>query len=142
MTLGELKGLTSVFLIGDYELPSEEDKVINMLKAAYMELSDITTPLKWLEKSHDMNILKQGPGDYWVRMPELPNDVNDTLDIDSELVPAVARLMASYLAQDQKARQEHRFIAKTSLERYGSKVRAFINRGAAEGKYGEEYSRV
>jgi len=135
MTFNELKAQTSMLLTSENKLPKDDVIVKASLKFAYIELADMATPLRWLTLSKDYGIMRQGPGDYLVRMPEMPIDDTDELDIDSELVPAVARMIASYIVKDIRLKQYHRSLAEQLMKRYDSKVRAFILSEEQKGAY-------
>jgi hypothetical protein len=127
MTFGELRDITSMLVLGDFTVPAEDVRLIPLLKLAYTEIADMATPLKWLTLNKDVAILRQGVGDYFVRMPSLPVDPTDELDIDSELVPVVARMFASYLAKDIQVKMYHRQLAEDMLKKYDAKVRGYMN---------------
>lgn len=137
MTYSDLKLQTSMLLTSENRLPQDENMIKASLKFAYIELADMATPLRWLTKNKDYGIIRQGPGDYLVRMPEMPIDNTDELDIDSELVPAVARMLASYIAKDIRIKQYHRMLAEQLMKRYDSKVREFMLSEEQKGKYDE-----
>jgi len=127
MTFGELRDITSMLVLGDFTVPAEDVRLIPLLKLAYTEIADMATPLKWLTLNKDVAILRQGVGDYFVRMPSLPVDPTDELDIDSELVPAVARLMASYIAKELSTKAYHKAESAKILKKYDAKVRGYMN---------------
>jgi len=66
-------------------------------------------------------------------MPDLPEDDVDELDIDDELVPALARIIASYISKEKAL--FHTSKAKETIMAYESKVRAFILSREAAGDY-------
>ncbi len=135
MTLDKFRRILKVLLIGDNDQPKGDEDLIAILEMAYMEIADISTPLKWLTKSTDVNIMRQGPGGYFVRMPELPQYGTDILDIDSELVPSIARVVASYIAKEVPTKAYHMSLATKALSKYDSKVRAYILNEELKGKY-------
>ena len=135
MTFNDLKLQASMLLTSENKLPKDNDTLKASLKFAYIELADMATPLKWLTLNKDYGIMRQGPGDYLVRMPEMPIDNTDELDIDEELVPAVARMLASYIAKDIRTKQYHRSLAEQLMKRYDSKVREFMLSEEAKNEY-------
>ena len=122
MTYGELLSLCQVFLGGDYSLPKDDDKKLIALKSAYYFAADHCTALKLLTGNKDTAIIRMGPGNSYVRMPNLPRDVTDKLDIDSELCPAIARVIAHYVAKDINMKEYHKNEALELFRRYEAKV--------------------
>ena len=103
------------------------------LEMAYIELASKATALKLLTKNLDLNsIIRQGPGGTFLRMPKLPSSDGDLLDIDNELAPAVARIIASYLSRDKG--KWHQQEAMKVLQAYESKVRVFLLEQESEGR--------
>lgn len=128
MTYGRLKSITRVFLIGDNMLPKDNNDVLAALEVAFIEIANQTTALKLLTPNLDSAIIRQGPGNFYVRMPALPASDDEELDVDSELVPAVARLIASYVSKDKSA--YHVTEANRIIRDYEGKVRAFMDEEA------------
>ena len=137
MTYGDLKAQVSMLLTSDNVLTNDSAKLLASLKFAYIEIADMATPLKWLTLSKGGNIMRQGPGNYFVRMPSMPTADAEELDIDSELVPAVARMIASYIAKEVNTKEYHRSKAELLMKRYDSKVRAYILKQEQAGEYDE-----
>ena len=135
MTYGELKAQASMLLTSENKLTGDATKLAASLKFAYIEIADMATPLKWLTLNKDVSIMRQGPGSYFVRMPNMPSDDTDELDIDSELVPAVARMIASYVVQDVRLKQYHRQLAAELMKKYDAKVRAYMLSQEKKGMY-------
>ena len=126
MTYGDLKAQVGMLLTSDNSLTKDPAKLLATLKFAYIEIADIATPLKWLTKNKSDNIMRLATGGYFVRMPELPEADTDELDIDSELVPAVARMIAGYIAKEVNTKQYHRMLATELMKKYDSKVREYM----------------
>lgn len=122
-----------MLLIGDNQIPQEDEQLLAGLEMAYIQLSGQATALKLLTTDHASEIIRQGPGGTYVRMPQLPNKDSDHLDIDKELAPAVARLMASYISKEKSA--EHINEAGKIVRMYESKVRVYIEEQESEGRY-------
>ena len=135
MTYKELLSLTEVYLGGDYVLPDDDDAKLVSLKSAYYFAADQCTALKLLTESKDTSIMRMGPGNTYVRMPNMPRDLTDKLDIDSELVPAVARTMAHYIAKDIKMKQYHKNEALELYRRYEAKVTEYLEEMNSRGEY-------
>ena len=130
MTYGRLKGVIRVFLTGDNVLPKDPEDVLAALEVAFIQIANQTTALKLLTPNIDSTIIRQGPGNFYVRMPVLPDSDADELDIDNELVPAVGRIIASYISKDKSAL--HSFEAEKLIRDYESKVRAYMDELARE----------
>ena len=135
MTYGELKAQVAMLLTSDNKLTTDPVRLAASLKFAYVEIADMATPLKWLTRNKDTDIMRKGPGNYFVRMPKMPNDDTDELDIDSELVPAVARIITSYIASDIRIKQYHRELAAELMKKYDAKVREFMLSQEVKGMY-------
>lgn len=125
MTYKKLKGVIRVFLIGDHALPKDPDDLLAALEVAYIQIANQTTALKLLTPNISNAIIRQGPGNFYIRMPVLPDADTDELDIDSELGPAVARLIASYISKEKGAM--HKREANELIRDYESKVRAYMD---------------
>ena len=125
MTYARLKSVIRVFLTGDNVLPKDNDDILAALEVAYIQIANQTTALKLLTPNAGTNIIRQGPGNFYIRMPNLPDDDEDTLDVDTELVPAVARLIASYISKDKGP--IHLYEAEKLIRDYESKVRAYMD---------------
>ncbi len=132
MTFGRLKSAIKVLLIGDNELPHDKDQIIAAIEMAYLQLASKATALKLLTTDNASQVIRLGPGGTYVRMPELPDEDEDELDVDKELAPAVARIIASYLSREKGGM--HAVEADKILRSYESKVRVFIEERESEGR--------
>jgi len=135
MTYGELKDQTRMLLTSDNSLPQDDTKIKASIRTAFTEMADMATPLKWLTMNKGENILRLATGDFFIRKPDLPKVDTDVMDIDSELVPAVARMIASYVAKEVSTKQYHRRLAEELMKRYDAKTRAFMLRQEQLGEY-------
>jgi hypothetical protein len=135
MTYNELLDLVEVYLGGDYQLPESDNAKLVALKSAYYYAADNCTALKLLTTNKDNAIMRMGPGSTYVRMPSMPVDGTDKLDIDSELVPAIARVIAHYVAKDIKMKAYHETKALEAFRRYESKVTEYLNEMNARGEW-------
>jgi len=133
MTYGRLKSAIKMLLIGDNDLPTDKGEMLAAVEMAFIELSSKASALKLLTTDHAEEIIRQGPGGTYLRMPDLPEDDIDEMDIDRELCPALARIIASYLSRDKAAL--HNGEAAKILLSYESKVRVFILSREAQGDY-------
>ena len=135
MTYQKLQNILKVFLLGDNQPPKDDEMLLAVLETAYLELANDCTALKLLTASKDADIIRTGIGGSYVRLPKLPKNPTDKLDIDSELVPAVARLMASYIAKDLNKKAYHKQEANKVVMQYESKVRLYMQQQEARGVY-------
>jgi len=133
VTFGRLKSAIKVLLIGDNELPQGDDEILAAVEMAYLQLASQVTSLKLLTTEHASEIIRQGLGGTYVRMPNLPEDDVDEMDIDKELCPALARIIASYLSREKGGL--HNNEAQKILRSYESKVRVFITSREAAGDF-------
>ena len=124
MTYERLKILTSALLVGDNKLPKEDEQIKALLEMAYIYLVDKCQVLNLQTEDKSALIQRLGRGDMLVRSPDLPKSPNDELDIDDELAPVVASLIASYIS-DTKT-QIHQSRADEGVRSYNAKVDEFI----------------
>jgi len=120
MTYKRLKSTTNGLLTGDNILTEDADSLLGLLEMAYNDVAAHTDALHLLTMNRDGDILRIAQGEYVVRVPELPTDEDDELDIDNELSFAVARLLASYVSEKKGA--THFSEAKRIMRNYNSKV--------------------
>ena len=135
MTYETLQNLTSVYLLGDNTVIKDELKLLAALESAYLYAATKCTALKLLTVNRDQSIMRMGPGRTYVRMPKLPRDKADKLDIDHELGPAIARILAHYMAKDIHLKEYHKVEALELMREYENKVIEFLEENYAEGKY-------
>jgi len=133
MTYQKLQNILKVFLIGDNPPPKDDEVMLAVLETAYIELANDCTSLKLLTANKDADIIRTNSKGTYVRMPRLPIKMTDKLDIDNELCPAVARLMASYIAKDLNKKAYHKQEAAKAIMQYESKVRLFLQQQLNEG---------
>ncbi len=133
MTYGRFKASLRALLRGDSEIPPDAEEMSSLVEMAYIELAGQATALKLLTADHASQVIRQGPGGTYIRMPDIPVDDIDELDIDQELTPALARLIASYLSREKGG--IHYNEAQRSIKAYESKVRVFLLEQDSEGKY-------
>ena len=133
MTYGKLQSMLKVLLIGDNPVPKDGDMLLAALEMAYIDIANECTALKLLTVNKAEAIMRDGPGSSYVRMPKLPTVPEDELDIDNELTPAVARIIASYISKEKGG--IHKNIAVDIMRKYESKVRSYILRQEGKGEY-------
>lgn len=138
MTYRRLKDLTSFFLVGDIRLPDDNEVLLAGVQAALYHVAIKANALKLYTKSPTASRLRQGPGDYWIRVPNLPTDDSDSLDIDDELGQAVARYLCSFISKDGGLRRLHKAEAIEIIEYYNSKTNSYIDRLEHENKLEHE----
>jgi len=125
MTYGDLKNLVKALLIGDNVLTRENNEVLMLLQYAYNEIANEADALKlFTAVTIDKQIIRQGPGSLYVRMPSLPVDDTDELDIDNELCFAAARYMCSFISREKGA--IHLGEAQKIIRMYNNKVQTFF----------------
>lgn len=124
MTYERLKILTSALLVGDNKLPKEDEQIKALLEMAYIYLVDKCQVLNLQTEDKSALIQRLGRGDMLIRRPDLPKSPNDELDIDDELAPVVASLIASYISD--KKTQIHQSRADEGVRSYNAKVDEFI----------------
>ena len=101
MTYEMLLNVTKGYLTGDNALPSDEDVVLQLLNSALTTVATRAESMHLMTLSTTDDVLRAGSGDYLIRKPLLPEDMEDEVDIDEELTFAVARLMASYISREK-----------------------------------------
>ena len=101
MTYGALKNLTRVFLTGDIKLIDDDNLLLPSVKYALMTVATKADSLHLMTLSTTADVLRLAPGDYLIRIPNLPTTDTDEMDIDEELAPAVARFLASYFSREK-----------------------------------------
>jgi len=136
MTLANLRVTIETLLIGDNELPAEQEKLIALLEMGYIEIASRVTALKLLTANNSSEVIRGGPSGSYVRMPVLPTEGNDELDIDRELCPALARIIAGYVSRDRAG--HHQAEAQKVLVNYETKVRRFLEENADNVDYSVE----
>ena len=129
--------MVKLFLVGDNNIPKDPDILLAAVETAYLEIANDCTALKLLTCNKGDELLRTGPGSTFVRMPSLPESDEDKLDIDSELVPAVGRIIAGYIAKDVNKKLYHKSEADRIIKRYESKVRTFMTAREKEGAYAD-----
>ena len=98
MTYEMLKNLTAGLLTADNDLPADDSRILALLRYALTTVATQADSLHLMTLSTTANILRLAKGDYLIRVPELPEDDVDEIDIEDELAMAVARYMASYVS--------------------------------------------
>ncbi len=136
MIYKQLKNLIAMYLTGDNQLSTDEDKVSAAIESSFIELSNKATAMKLLTANKSADIIRQGPGGLYIRMPKLPVDDDDVIDVDNELVPVVARLVASYVSKAKGGM--HRAMAYDGIRDYEAKVESYILSQEEAGEYNSD----
>lgn len=126
MTYNKLLALTNALLVGDIALTEDELEREVLLEYGLEILSDEVNALKLLTASLSDRIVRQGPGDTFVRKPRLPTTLDDEIDIDDTLCFPLARLMASFACSKDRE-QQHLQAANKLILNYNSKVDRFLD---------------
>lgn len=124
MTYADLKTLTKALLTSDFPLPDTEAATKALLSMAYNYLVDKCQVLNLQTEDKSDNIQRLGRGTFMLRRPELPKSDTDELDIDEDLCPAVASLIASYISEKKVA--IHQARADEIIRSYNAKVDELI----------------
>jgi len=118
------KKLTQGFLAGDYTIPDDNDVVLALLQGALIETAMRANSVHLMTMSESEETLRLGPGDYLIRMPKLPVDDVDELDIEEELIFVVARLFAASVSAANQAL--HMQLAERMILDYNGKTYEII----------------
>ncbi len=101
MTYLQLKYLIIGLLTGDNKIPQEEFVLQSLVGSALLTVANKADAVKLMTLDPDVPILRLGQGDYFVRKPIEPINDDDIVDIDDELIPAVARYVASMVSKEK-----------------------------------------
>jgi hypothetical protein len=135
MTYAELKTLTSALLSGDTNVPVDE-KFLQLVKYGFSKIADEADALKLITaKDSNERIIRNGPGNSYVRMPRTPENQEDELDLDEELCYALAEYIASFISNTNKV-SLHIQNAQEIIRKYNQKVQAYFEELEAKGELG------
>jgi len=101
MTYSMLKNITTGLLTGDNVLPSDSDVLSGLLQYALTTVAMQADSLHLMTLSTTADVLRLAQGDYLIRTPATPILDTDLVDIDEELMFAVARYLASYISKEK-----------------------------------------
>lgn len=124
MTYKKLKILSKALLSSDFPLPEDDESIKALLEMAYNYIADKCQVLNLQTEDKSAFIKRLGRGKMMVRKPDLPENDEDELDIDDDLGPAAASLIASYITEKKVAIHQSR--ADTIIRDYNAKVEEFI----------------
>ena len=139
MTYLQLKTLVGTLLRGDTEIPPDNEFIM-LLKYGLSEIANDANALKLITaKTEGERILRNGPGNTFIRMPKEPEDDNEELDLDEELCYALARYIAYFLSNTGKAKI-HLMEAKNIINKYNQKVDAYFEELESQGRLSDGVS--
>ena len=137
MTYGNLKYLVKALLIGDNTLTKDNAEVLVLLSYAYNKIANEADALKlFTAVSVGKQIIRQGPGKLFVRMPTMPANDADELDVDDELAYVAARFICSFVSREKGG--IHFNEAQALIRAYNQKVQIFFENMAQDGEL-EDY---
>jgi len=132
MTYKILKSIAMGLLSGDNALPGGEDVLKGLVEYALMTVAMKAESLHLMTLSTTANVLRLSQGDYLIRVPEVPVNDDDVIDIDEELTFAVARYLASYISAQKGG--IHVSAANRIITDYNAKTYEIIQQMALEAK--------
>ena len=140
MTYKDLKHLVNVLLTGDVTLTKKDEEVIVLLRYAFERVANEADALK-LFTTEDPNerIVRNGPGNLFIRMPKVPEYEEDEIDVDEELCFAVARFICSFISTEKV--DLHLREASRIINSYNQKVQTFFETLEANNRFPESSNR-
>lgn len=133
MTYGMFKSLTLGLLVSDNVLPKDENALIGLVQYALTTVAMQADSLHLMTLSTTADILRMSQGDYLIRVPATPVDDTSEMDIDAELVFAVARYVASYISKNKGG--IHVNAADRIIKDYNAKTYEILQQMQAESAY-------
>jgi len=125
MTYCNLKYLTQALLIGDSTLTKNNNEMLMLLEYAFDKVANEADALKLFTTNvPEHQILRQGPGNHFVRKPCLPITDDEELDIDNELCYPTARFIASFVSREKVGM--HVKEAQNLIRFYNAKVATYF----------------
>jgi hypothetical protein len=95
MTFGEFKPFLEDITVGDRKIPNDTTLVI-FLSQSMKRLAVDTKPLTLLSNDISEEVLFITEDGYFIRVPNIVKDDSDVLDMDDDLILALAYLVASH----------------------------------------------
>jgi len=120
MTYQKLKYTVQGLLVGDTVAPDDNDVYLALLDMAYSEVATRAEALHLFTLNKNEDILRLAAGKYVIRLPKLPENLTDILDIDHELCFPVARIISSYISKEKGG--IHKNAANRLILDYNAKV--------------------
>jgi hypothetical protein len=125
MTYRDFKHLVEALLIGDVTLTENDEEILVLLRYAYERIANEADALKlFTTENPNEQIVRNGPGKLFVRMPKVPEFEDDELDIDEELCFAAARFICSFVSTAKV--DLHLREASKIINSYNQKVQTFF----------------
>jgi len=125
MTYETLKHLIRALLIGDNQLTENKQELLALISYGFVKVANESMALKLSTEDPKLNILRSGPGNTFVRMPSLPAEDGDVMDIDLELCYPLARYIASFVSREKGG--IHIKEAKNLINEYNRKVYTYMD---------------
>lgn len=119
-------------LIGDNAFPNDVNVQVSLLGYAYDKVANEADALRLFKVDAKGDILRGGPGDIYIRKPNLPEvvnnaiDINYEIDIDDDLCYPLARYLASFITKEKMLYHEQE--AEKLIRIYNSKVESHMNK--------------
>ena len=120
MTLGLLKNIVKGLSLGDTTPPADNGVFIGLLAYAFNVIGNKAESFHLLTLNRHDDLLRMAGGDYFLRVPKLPEKDEDELDIDDELGYVAARYICSMISE--KKAQLHEVKAEELIRDYNAKV--------------------
>ena len=120
MTFGLLKNIVKGLSIGDTNPPTDNAVFVGLLSYAYNIIGNKAESFHLLTLNRKQDVLRMASGDYFMRVPTLPELDTDELDIDNELGFVAARYICSMISKNKP--QVHEAKAEELIRDYNGKV--------------------
>lgn len=139
MTYAQFTFLCRGLLVGDNAIPADPEVQLALFSYACDKVANEADALKLFTATKSDGVLRNGPGNSFVRQLELPNIVNAKvnesyiIDLDDELCYPLARYFVSFITKEKMA--YHVAEAENLIRIYNSKVDAYMSRLKQEGGY-------
>ena len=125
MTYKDFKHLVEALLIGDVTLTKNDEEILMLLRYAFERIANEADALKlFTTENPDEQIVRNGPGRLFVRMPRIPEMEDEELDLDEELCFAAARYVCSFISKEKI--DIHLREASRIINSYNQKVQTFF----------------
>ena len=104
MTFIEFKTLVKVLLIGDTKLPTSDTDILALVDMDSYRIAMEAEVLGLMTQTVDNTIVrKSGKAEWFIRKPILPHSDTSAIDLDTELVYALANYVAGDLSKQRSA---------------------------------------
>ncbi len=126
MTYKRFKKLVEGLLTLDVALTEDNDVMLGYLEYAFQEVASKADSLHLMTINENEEILRTSYGKHMTRVPDLPINEDEELDIDRELIFPTARFVASYASPSSAG--EHYSRGESLIITYNGKVEALLER--------------